>query len=199
MTRWDWFTDNRVYDRKRVARDELELRYQHHQIYTKKGHGNILTPLAYMNRLRNSLKSIPKDLLHQCNMEHRYDYINRKGVIRDKTFKKGGCTSRKWGLTVREVSFMDKQYQEYLKNLEKEKQEKILSQQQETESFFELDTVIPVNTVNTVNIVDTIDTKDSMDNLHTVNTIDTKIDTVIPIGLGGLVITGIIAYLVSKK
>jgi tRNA A22 N-methylase len=83
--------------------------------------------------------------------------------------------------------------------LEKEKQEKILSQQQETESFFELDTVIPVNTVNTVNIVDTIDTKDSMDNLHTVNTIDTKIDTVIPIGLGGLVITGIIAYLVSKK
>ena len=81
----------------------------------------------------------------------------------------------------------------------KEKQEKILSQQQETESFFELDTVIPVNTVNTVNIVDTIDTKDSMDNLHTVNTIDTKIDTVIPIGLGGLVITGIIAYLVFKK
>jgi hypothetical protein len=41
----------------------------------------------------------------------------------------------------------------------------------------------------------TIDTKDSMETLHTVNTIDNKI----PIGLGGLVVTGIIAYLVFKK
>ena len=128
MTRWDWFTDNRVYDRKRVARDELELRYQHHQIYTKKGHGNILTPLAYMNRLRNSLKSIPKDLLHQCNMEHRYDYINRKGVIRDKTFKKGGCVSRKYGLVTSELRFMDKQYQEYLRIEEIKDQNKIVLQ-----------------------------------------------------------------------
>ena len=126
MTTWDWFTDNRVYDRKRVAKDELEIRYQHHQIHTKKGHGNILTPLAYMSRLRNSLKSIPKDLLHKCNMEFRYDYINQKGVIRDKTFKKGGCVSRKYGLVTSELRFMDKQYQEYLRIEEIKDQNKII-------------------------------------------------------------------------
>ena len=126
MTTWDWFTDNRPYDRKRVAKDELEIRYQHHQIHTKKGHGNILTPLAYMSRLRNSLKSIPKDLLHQCNMEFRYDYINQKGVIRDKTFKKGGCVSRKYGLVTSELRFMDKQYQEYLRIEEIKDQNKII-------------------------------------------------------------------------
>jgi len=126
MTTWDWFTDNRPYDRKRVAKDELEIRYQHHQIHTKKGHGNILTPLAYMSRLRNSLKSIPKDLLHKCNMEFRYDYINQKGVIRDKTFKKGGCVSRKYGLVTSELRFMDKQYQEYLRIEEIKDQNKII-------------------------------------------------------------------------
>jgi len=126
MTTWDWFTDNRVYDRKRVAKDELEIRYQHHQMHTKKGHGNILTPLAYMSRLRNSLKSIPKDLLHKCNMEFRYDYINQKGVIRDKTFKKGGCVSRKYGLVTSELRFMDKQYQEYLRIEEIKDQNKII-------------------------------------------------------------------------
>ena len=128
MTKWDWFEDNRPYDRKRVAIDELRLRYQHHRMYTKKGHGNILTPLAYMNRLRNSLKSIPKDLLHQCNMEFRYDYINQKGVIRDKTFKKGGCVSRKYGLVTSELRFMDKQYQEYLRIEEIKDQNKIVLQ-----------------------------------------------------------------------
>ena len=126
MTTWDWFTDNRPYDRKRVAIDELRLRYQHHQMFTKKGHGNILTPLAYMSRLRNSLKSIPKDLLHKCNMEFRYDYINQKGVIRDKTFKKGGCVSRKYGLVTSELRFMDKQYQEYLRIEEIKDQNKII-------------------------------------------------------------------------
>jgi len=126
MTTWDWFTDNRPYDRKRVAKDELEIRYQHHQMHTKKGHGNILTPLAYMSRLRNSLKSIPKDLLHKCNMEFRYDYINQKGVIRDKTFKKGGCVSRKYGLVTSELRFMDKQYQEYLRIEEIKDQNKII-------------------------------------------------------------------------
>jgi hypothetical protein len=66
---------------------------------------------------------------------------------------------------------------------EKRISEELLTQQQEETSFFEVETI------------DTIDVKDSIEKLHTVVTKDTKI----PLGLGGLAIAGIIAYLVFKK
>jgi hypothetical protein len=49
--------------------------------------------------------------------------------------------------------------------------------------------------LETDEIVDTADTVDTVDIVDTVDTVDTKI----PLGLGGLAIAGIIAYLVLKK